>query len=235
VCEQSVGIQIMEVTLAILGDGSVGKSSLTANFRNDGFDAVYKQTVGCDFYEKKIQIRDNLVSLRIWDIGGQSIHSKNIQQYVSNSSAIFLVYDVTNIESFNNLDDWKRTLEKYCPNGTSNVYLVGNKVDMISQRIVTEKQQNLYIKDNELRGGLYMSAKTGENVVRAFYKVAGEILGTPLTETELETHNKVLKVIINEGNDNGGRTAFADEIEEEMRREEEEAKRKADACQCAVS
>ena len=110
----------MEITVAVLGDGAVGKSSLINNFRNDGFTAVYKQTVGCEFYEKQISIRDQMVSLRLWDIGGQSIHSKNIQQYVSTSSAVFLVYDVTNTESFSNLDDWQRTLAKYgvSQNGT---------------------------------------------------------------------------------------------------------------------
>ena len=176
-----------------------------------------------------------MVSLRIWDIGGQSIHSKNIQQYVSNSSAVFLVYDVTNMESFNNLEDWILTLKKHCPSGMKNVYLVGNKVDMIAQRTVTTKMQTTFIEENQCRGGLYMSAKTGENVVKAFYQVAGEILGTPLTEVELEPLTKVLKVVVNEGDDNGGRTAFADQIEEEMRLEEEEAKRKAEACKCQIS
>ena len=60
----------MEITVAVLGDGAVGKSSLINNFRNDGFIAIYKQTIGCEFYEKKISIRDQLVSLRLWDIGG---------------------------------------------------------------------------------------------------------------------------------------------------------------------
>ena len=224
-----------EVTLAILGDGSVGKSSLTANFREHGFSAVYKQTVGCDFYEKKIQIRDSLVSLRIWDIGGQSIHSKNIQQYVSKSSVILLVYDVTNVESFHNLDDWMRILKKYRSDGMASVYLVGNKVDMISQRTVTAKQQDAFIVENSFRGGLFMSAKTGENVVRAFYQVAGEILGTPLTEVELEPLNQVLKVIMQAEADDGGRTAFADQIEEEMRQEEEAARRRAEACACTIT
>ena len=222
----------MEITLAILGDGSVGKSSLVENFKNDGFTSVYKQTVGCDFYEKKLRIRDNAVSLRLWDIGGQSIHSKNIQQYVSTSSAIFLVYDVTNRESFNNLDDWKRLLTKY--GATDKIYLVGNKVDMISQRIVTSKQQIEFIKDNNLCGGMYMSAKTGENVIRAFYQVSGEILGTPLTETELECHDKILKVHVLRDDDQGGRTAFADQIEEEKRLEEEEALRRAQQCTCMI-
>lgn len=267
----------MEITVAVLGDGAVGKSSLINNFRNDGFIAVYKQTIGCEFYEKKITIRDQMVSLRLWDIGGQSIHSKSIQQYVSTSSAVFLVYDVTNTESFSNLDDWQRTLAKYgvSQNGTctyiyevwmscaqmgyrlqyslftsppnlpllfalSAVYLVGNKVDMIAQRQVTLAQHNAYVLENGFKGSLFMSARSGENVVRAFYKAAGELLDMPLTEGELEEHTKVLKVELQgaAGSHDGGRTAFADQIEQEDREAAEAAAaaRKAndEACMCVV-
>jgi Ras-related protein Rab-28 len=91
-------------SLSIIGDGSVGKSTIIAAFKSDGFVAVYKQTVGCDFYERKLQLRGEIyVSLRVWDIGGQSISSNNLPTYLGHSGAILLVYDVTNRESFNNL------------------------------------------------------------------------------------------------------------------------------------
>jgi len=67
-------------SLAIVGDGSVGKSSIIEAFRSEGFIPVYKQTIGIDFYEKKLRIRGDIyASMRVWDIGGQSIHSKNLQ------------------------------------------------------------------------------------------------------------------------------------------------------------
>jgi small GTP-binding protein len=229
----------MEITVAIIGDGAVGKSSLINQFKNDGFVPIYKQTIGFEFYEKRITIRESPVSLRIWDIGGQSIHSKSFQQYISSSSAIFLVYDVTNMESFVNLDDWIRVLKTH--GVANNVYLVGNKVDMIAQRQVKLSQHNEFIDQQDpqhrLRGSLFISAKTGENVVKAFYKVAAETLGKPLTEGELEVYDKVLKVNITPSTtDDGGRTAFADLIEAEDRAAAEEAQRKAQQqCNCAVS
>jgi len=103
-------------TLAIIGDVSVGKSTIVSAFRTNGFQSVYKQTIGCDFHEKQLTIRANhVVSLRVWDIGGQSIHSKNLRTYLETTNAIMLVYDVTNSESFANLDDWltkKKRIEK---------------------------------------------------------------------------------------------------------------------------
>ena len=65
--------------LILIGNGSVGKSSIIARFTDDGFGRVYKQTVGLDFFEKLLQIRgDRRVRLQVWDIGGQSIGSKMI-------------------------------------------------------------------------------------------------------------------------------------------------------------
>jgi hypothetical protein len=128
----------------------------------------------------------------------------------------------------------------------NNVYLVGNKVDMIAQRQVKLSQHDQFIEQyeqqdpqNRLRGSLCISAKTGEDVVKALYKVAAETLGQPLTEGELEVYDKVLKVNITQSStagDDGGRTAFADLIEAEDRAAEEEARRKAQQqCNCTVS
>lgn len=161
-------------SLSIIGDGSTGKSSIINAFKTDGFIPVYKQTVGIDFYEKSLPLRGDVsVSLRIWDCGGQSIHSKNLEKYIVNSSVIFLVYDLTNIESFNNLDDWLSKVRKY--SNSKLLYLVGNKLDLYHLRQVTEKQHDGFISGNSLSGGLFMSAKTGENVVKTFYQVAAEL------------------------------------------------------------
>ena len=64
--------------LILLGNGSVGKSAIIERFVADGFDRVYKQTVGLDFFEKKLVLHvrgDKRVDLQVWDIGGQSVGS----------------------------------------------------------------------------------------------------------------------------------------------------------------
>ena len=65
------------VKLILLGNGSVGKTSIISRFTDDGFAKVYKQTVGLDFFEKLVTLRgEKRAKLQIWDIGGQSIGSK---------------------------------------------------------------------------------------------------------------------------------------------------------------
>ena len=92
-------------SLAIVGDGSVGKSSIIEAFRSEGFIPVYKQTIGIDFYEKKLRIRGDIyASMRVWDIGGQSIHSKNLQVNIHPSihplSIYLLIFYYFNIYNY---------------------------------------------------------------------------------------------------------------------------------------
>lgn len=202
-------------SLAVIGDGSVGKSSIIAAFKSDGFMSVYKQTIGCDFFEKNLELRkETFVSLRVWDIGGQSINSNNLSKYLGSSDVVFVVYDVTNPDSFNNIDDWLGAVKKHSKSKL--VFLIGNKIDLINLRQVTERQHDKCIRDNDLAGGFFISAKTGDNLVKAFYKVAAEGVGEHLSPSELAYHDKVVKahVVLSADNDKDeGRTAFADEIE----------------------
>jgi small GTP-binding protein len=219
-------------SLAIVGDGSVGKSSIVESFRTNGFLSKYKQTIGFDVYEKKLTIRDDInVTLYVWDIGGQSIHSKNLDKYLGTADAIFIVYDVTNEESFLNVEDWLRNVRKYSK--AKFIYLVGNKVDLLSLRQVSEDDQKKFVEQKNLAGGLFLSARTGDNVVKSFYRIAGESVGIKLTQHELAAFDKVLTAIIQTSNDSTeGRTSMADEIEAEDLAAE---KRKHDQCACIIA
>ena len=195
---------------------------------------VLYQTIGCDFYEKNLEIRkDIFVSLRVWDIGGQSINSNNLNKYLGSSQVVFIVYDCTNPDSFSNLDDWLTAVRKFSKSEL--IYLVANKIDLINLRQITDKMHEQFIISNKLSGGFYVSAKTGDNLVKAFYKVAGEAVHITLSPSELAYHDKVIKAHIvlgsssntmNTNKDDEGRTAFADEIE----RQDAEAERLKNKC-----
>lgn len=177
--------------------------------------------------------KDIFISLRVWDIGGQNINSKNLTQYISNSNVIFIVYDITNIDSFNNIDDWLLNIKKYNTNKNLLIYLIGNKIDLINLRQITEKQHNSYIIDHNLNGGFFVSAKTGDNLIRSFYEVAGKSVNINLSNSELSYYDKVVKAHIMKSNDNTksneGRTMCADEIE---RMDLEAEKNKNNNCKC---
>lgn len=68
--DDDVEIIKQQFKVILLGDGTVGKSSIALRFSADQFTKNYKQTVGCDFLTKKIDIPPrHQVTLQIWDIG----------------------------------------------------------------------------------------------------------------------------------------------------------------------
>jgi len=215
--------------LILVGNGSAGKTSLCTRFKDDGFRQVYRQTIGIDFYERKLIVRNKRLLLQLWDIGGQSLGSNMLPKYITGTSAIFLCYDITDSNSFADIQDWYQLIQRCIKeiaqheNNTAVInapltspliptYLVGNKIDLIHLRKISEKDHELFISRNRLNGGFYTSARSGENVLTAFYSAAAQQLGMQLTPQEIEATKKILGVVIGVADDNA-RTAFADEIE----------------------
>lgn len=247
--------------IILLGNGSVGKSSICARFKDDGFQKVYKQTVGIDWLERKLDLRGKSLMLRVSDVGGQSIGSSMMSRYIWGATVIFLCYDVTDAASFADVQDWldlvERTMRSEKPDaeedgtpasssqraaggpGTGSatrpaLYLVGNKVDLEHLRKIPAAMHDRFIADKKLDGGFFVSARSGDNVLSAFYQAVARQLGYQLTDAELESTRKVLGVTVAAPPKDEARTAYADEIERQDR--EAQARRDAAAKQqcCAL-
>ncbi|CAC5414232.1 RAB28 [Mytilus coruscus] len=119
-----------QLKIVIMGDGASGKTSLATRYAQEQFGRQYKQTVGIDFFLKRIVLPGNVhVALQVWDIGGQTLGGKMLENYIFGSHGIVLVYDITSYASFENLDDWYSSLKKVFGKETKlpHVALVGNK------------------------------------------------------------------------------------------------------------
>ena len=122
-------IEKLQFKVILLGDGAVGKTSIAMRFSEDQFSQNYKQTVGVDFHIRRLMIPPKYhIAMQIWDIGGQSIGSKMVSNYIAGSHAILLCYDITNYESFLNLEDWYRiVVSTFKFEKLPQIVLVGNK------------------------------------------------------------------------------------------------------------
>uniref|UniRef100_A0AAZ3PX17 Ras-related protein Rab-28 n=1 Tax=Oncorhynchus tshawytscha TaxID=74940 RepID=A0AAZ3PX17_ONCTS len=123
--------QDKQLKIVVIGDGASGKTSLATRFAQEAFGKQYKQTIGLDFFLKRITLPGNLnVTLQVWDIGGQTIGGKMLDKYVYGAQGVLLVYDITNFQSFKNLEDWYGMVKK--ANEECDVQpvvsLVGNKI-----------------------------------------------------------------------------------------------------------
>ena len=108
--EGSEDVSQMQYKIVILGDGAVGKTSICNRFVKDNFAQHYKQTIGLDFFVKRLNLTNDKskiqVAMQLWDIGGQSVGSNMLQKYIHGADCIILCYDITNYETFSNLKDW---------------------------------------------------------------------------------------------------------------------------------
>jgi len=138
-------------------------------------------------------------TLQLWDIGGQSIGSKMITNYISGADAVLLCYDITNYESFVNLEDWYRlVLKTFKGKPLPYVDLVGNKNDLRHMSAVRPDQHARFADENDMSSFL-MSAKNGDQVKQVFYKVAGNLVGAlPVLANNLESQvsNTVVNAVI---------------------------------------
>lgn len=95
--EDGNGPENLQYKVVVLGNGTVGKTSLVMRFCEDHFGKSYKQTIGVDFFVRRLELPGDVnVALQIWDIGGQSIFSKMIGTYIYEANAVVLTYDITN-------------------------------------------------------------------------------------------------------------------------------------------
>ena len=159
--------------IMMLGDASVGKTSLTMRFISGFFMEDLKLTIGVDFYSKTTEFSDKKVKLQIWDFGGEERFRFLLSQYSKGANGAFFLYDITNQTSLDHLPDWTQVIREHA--GDIPIMLIGSKVDLNEFRAVTRDEGILAAKKYNLSSFVELSSKTGENVEEAF-NVMTEIL-----------------------------------------------------------
>ncbi|MHA1300556.1 MAG: Rab family GTPase [Candidatus Helarchaeota archaeon] len=160
--------------MVLFGNEAVGKTSLVQKYINNRFEEEYISTLGYNVFEKTLEFDGYIVTLMIFDIGGQERFEELRKQYAYGARAAFLVYDITNRFSFENIRKWYNDLRKFTE--VIAFVLVGNKLDLNENRQVEEGEgvrlaQELYADDF-----FETSAKTGQQVEMAFYKLSQILL-----------------------------------------------------------
>lgn len=122
--------------IVILGESGVGKTSLMERYIERRFSHQYKATIGADFLTKDVDIDDVSVNLQIWDTAGQERYQSLGSAFYRGADACILVYDMTDMRSFDALDSWRdEFLISAAPRDPDSFPFVvmGNKVDVIDR------------------------------------------------------------------------------------------------------
>ncbi|KAG9332051.1 hypothetical protein JZ751_016184 [Albula glossodonta] len=161
--------------IIMLGDSTVGKSSLLKRYTEDLFLDTINQTVGVDFYVHFLEVEPGVrVKLQFWDTAGQERFRSVTRSYYRNSVGCLLVFDLTNRASFEHVQDWHtEVLERVRPHVVLFV-LVGHKSDLKEERAVSHEEAERLASQ---LGAPYVeaSSKTGANVTQAVELLARRV------------------------------------------------------------
>ena len=123
--------------ILLLGDCAVGKSCLLLRYCENSFQESHLATIGLDFRLKTITLENNRkIRIQIWDTAGEDRFRSITRNYYKGAHGIVLIYDVTDQQSFQHIKDWVDKIKEESKEGVI-IYLVGNKIDLIDKRIIT--------------------------------------------------------------------------------------------------
>ncbi|XP_036394930.1 ras-related protein Rab-42b [Megalops cyprinoides] len=156
--------------IIMLGDSTVGKSSLLKRYTEDVFLESINQTVGVDFYVHFLEVEPGVrIKLQFWDTAGQERFRSVTRSYYRNSVGGLLVFDLGNRASFEHVQDWHAEVRERVQPHTVLFVLVGHKSDREAdgERVVGREEAERLAGQ---LGAPYVeaSSKTGQSVVEAF-------------------------------------------------------------------
>lgn len=158
----------------ITGNPGVGKSSLLLKFVEEKFYPLYDVTIGVELGNKIIKIDDMDIKINIYDTAGQQQFQNITRQYFKNTSVAMVVYDTTDMKSFEDAKNWLQVVRKQ-NNDDVTIVLIGNKSDKVSKRQVKQEDARCF----SIEQGIYFyetSAKNNSNINEIFYDTATNVL-----------------------------------------------------------
>ena len=152
--------------MILIGDSGVGKSNILSRYINNSFSETTRSTVGVELSAKVEEINNTKIKIQIWHTAGQERYKSITKTYYKGAKGALIVYDITNKESFKNVDKWINDLKESGDDDVS-ILIVGNKCDLEASREVTTDEVK---KKAELYKMAYCetSALKGENIDNAF-------------------------------------------------------------------
>lgn len=130
------------------------------------------------------------MKLQIWDTAGQERYRTITNAYYRGADGIFVVFDLTNRESFAHLDDWLKEIRNSAPEDIE-IVVFGNKADLEEDIEVTDEEIDAFSKKSGLKV-IKCSAKSAENVEKGFLSLTSKLIEKRQNEGgEADTFNQL--------------------------------------------
>ena len=172
-----------EIKICLLGDVSVGKTSIASRFCKNSFNENYINTIGGAYQQQNIVLNNGAkIKMHIWDTSGQDRFRSMTNLYYRDAQVAILTYDVTNEQSLESLNYWLNELKDKVEIDNMVLCLAGNKNDVdSSEKKVPAAKGKAFAEEHNMIF-FETSAKTGSGVKELFQAIATK-------EYELLTNN----------------------------------------------
>jgi Ras-related protein Rab-8A len=168
----------IKIKLCVLGDPSVGKTSLIRHYTEGYFKENYLSTIGVAFNRKTLEVNfgseTKEVNMTIWDLGGQSMWATVRANYLNGAQGVLLLFDLTNKSSLSHIRDWYIDVIQVL--GDIPLSIIGNKSDLEYNPNIVSIAKDLCEKINPQIRFYITSAKEGTNMEEVFEDIALDIL-----------------------------------------------------------
>lgn len=134
----------------IIGDKGVGKTTLSKRISQENVSYNEISTVGIDFFSVNVFVNETPVKLQIWDTAGDERFLNLIKIYLKYNAICYIVYDVTNEQSFNNAQKWIDLFKNETLNSKTIMVVVANKIDKIKRVVSSNQGKEFATKNNAL-------------------------------------------------------------------------------------
>ena len=174
-----------EIKICLLGDVSVGKTSIASRFCKNSFNENYINTIGGAYQQQNIILNNGAkIKLHIWDTSGQDRFRSMTSLYYRDAQVAILTYDVTNLQTLDSLNYWLSELKDKVEIDNMVLCLAGNKNDSDAgeKKVSTARGKEFAEEHNMIF--FETSAKTGAGVKELFQAIATK-------EYELLTKNSL--------------------------------------------
>ena len=177
-------MDLIKIKIGLFGDTNVGKTSIFNVINNTSYSKT-NTTIGVDFIIKNFTINNTNIKLHIWDTAGQERYNSIIKPYYTVDIPIY-IFDMSDINSFNNLTKWINNVNNYNKSEQILKYLIGNKSDLDCNvpyseinSLIIQNNFKYYINSNLIQNNINQILN---NIVNDIYNSKLPIIKKPLNK-----------------------------------------------------
>ena len=180
--------------ILILGDATVGKTSILLRYIDNKFETDSLSTLGVDVKYKYVTLNNKKIRMNIWDTAGQDRFKTIAKNYFKGANAVIFVFDVNHKNTIEKIKFWINSVKDNSSNDIIEV-IVGNKIDIEGKREVTKEQMKSLGQDVNIET-FETSAKTGEGINEVFNYLVTNLIKNPnvgkvLSDDESSARNSI--------------------------------------------